>query len=1256
MRVVIDMQGLQTESRFRGIGRYTLSFVRAVVRNRGDVEIVLALSDLFPDTIDEIRSAFSDHLPPSAIRIWSSEGPIRECDAGNVERRENAELVREAFLASLRPDVIHVTSLFEGFVDDAVTSIGTLDSVSPVTVALYDLIPLANQAQYLDHNADYRAHYLRKVEWLRRASGFLAISEFSRAEGRDVLQMDDALFHDVSTAIEADFAQVDVSDEASASMLEALCIDKPFVLYTGGSDGRKNLRRLIEAFARASEAFQSPCQLVLAGRMPESDIVDLRRHAASSGVAEGDLVFTGYISDTQLVTLYRRCACFAFASWHEGFGLPALEAMACGAPVIGAATSSIVEVIDLPEALFDPFDIQDIADRLLAVLTDADFAARLRAHGLKQAQRFSWDRTACRAIDVWREIAMKHPRDVARAQHPGAKRRMAMVTPLPPERSGIADYSADLLSELSRFYEIDVILDQESVDPVMPQGVSTRDMQWFRGNAASYDRIVYQMGNSPFHRHVPDLMRDHPGVLVLHDFFLSSLMAWLEEAGGSPDAWSRALYLSHGLRAAARRQIEPGAAKHDFPSSYELVSEALGVIVHSGYARGLLEGWYGKTRDVSVIPLLKQVEWGDGRTGARETLGLPDDAFVVCSFGFLDPSKLNHLLLEAWEAAGFSQDAQCHLVFVGENHGGEYGAALKREIESLRSRQRVRITGFVDAATYRLYLQSADMAVQMRAASRGETSAAVMDCLSRGVPLVVNANGSLAEVYSEGAIVLDDDLKVDELASAMLRLRNDAALRQHMSQGGRSAIERFHRPDVCAERYRDVIEAAYAFSPAILQSKLYGHLRQRTAGWTLQRLKALSRDLAQTFPEQGSAPRLLLDLTATVSTDLHTGIERVARGILAALLRQESPGLRIEPVYLDSTSGSPEYRHARDYALRVQGALPIAGLGDDLVDPRPGDVLLTLDISGAAFVSAVRAGLLARFRKAGVRAYAMLFDLLPIRMPEVFPPGADDGHRMWLESVVTLDGAVCISRAVADDMRAWLDEVEIDPDRRFELFVSHLGFDIDASTPTTGLPDDSAGVLSAMRTRPSILMVGSIEPRKGYLQALTAFSELWDDGADVNLVIVGREGWRGLDSQARRDIPATIEKLHAHPERGNRLHWLSEASDEYLGRVYDEAACLLAASYGEGFGLPLIEAAGHGLPLLVRDIPVFREVAGSRASYFQADSAGQLASAVRHWLALHGQNLHPSSAGLARITWDEMAASIKQMLMKASAENGGIKK
>ena len=144
MRIVVDMQGAQTESRFRGIGRYTIEFVQAVVRNRGEHEVILALSGLFPETIESIYSAFDGLLPKENFRVWYAPGPVCEKDPGNEIRREAAELIREAFFEGLQADVVHITSLFEGHVDDAVTSIGRFESKVPVSVVLYDLIPLLN--------------------------------------------------------------------------------------------------------------------------------------------------------------------------------------------------------------------------------------------------------------------------------------------------------------------------------------------------------------------------------------------------------------------------------------------------------------------------------------------------------------------------------------------------------------------------------------------------------------------------------------------------------------------------------------------------------------------------------------------------------------------------------------------------------------------------------------------------------------------------------------------------------------------------------------------------------------------------------------------------------------------------------------------------------------------------------------------------------------------------------------------------------
>jgi len=205
MRIVIDMQGAQSESRVRGIGRYSLAFAQALARNRGDHEIVLALNDLFADTVEPLRAAFQGLLPQRDIRVWSAPGPVREVTPGNGGRRRVAALIREAFLMSLKPDVVHLSSMFEGYPDDAVTSIGELDTTTPVSVTLYDLIPLVNVDCYLTHDARYAQHYRSKVEQLRRASLLLAISQSSQAEARAHLPGLDCEVVNVSTAVTGEF-------------------------------------------------------------------------------------------------------------------------------------------------------------------------------------------------------------------------------------------------------------------------------------------------------------------------------------------------------------------------------------------------------------------------------------------------------------------------------------------------------------------------------------------------------------------------------------------------------------------------------------------------------------------------------------------------------------------------------------------------------------------------------------------------------------------------------------------------------------------------------------------------------------------------------------------------------------------------------------------------------------------------------------------------------------------------------------------
>jgi glycosyltransferase involved in cell wall biosynthesis len=123
-----------------------------------------------------------------------------------------------------------------------------------------------------------------------------------------------------------------------------------------------------------------------------------------------------------------------------------------------------------------------------------------------------------------------------------------------------------------------------------------------------------------------------------------------------------------------------------------------------------------------------------------------------------------------------------------------------------------------------------------------------------------------------------------------------------------------------------------------------------------------------------------------------------------------------------------------------------------------------------------------------------------------------------------------------------------------------------------------------------------------------------------------------------------VQALESHPERGDRLLWIQGGSDDYLAELYDHCACLIAASLGEGFGLPLVEAAQHKLPIIARDLPVFREIAGDHAFYFKGDSAEALATRIGEWLALYEAGSHPTSDWVRWLTWRESAEELKRLL------------
>lgn len=398
MRIVIDFQGAQTASRFRGIGRYTTALTRAILRNAGGHEVWLVLNGAFEQSVLAIRTAFDGLVPQERIRVFETPGQIAEMDPRAAPRCRAAELIREQFIALLEPDVVLVTSLFEGYVEDAIGSVGTFVDGRRTAVILYDLIPLLNPEQYLVSPSQRRA-YLRKIDSLKRAGLLLAISDYAREEAIGALELAPERVVAISTAIDESFAPSAAAAAELAAVRAAFGIARPMIMCApGGYDPRKNLPGLITAFSLLPATLRVAHQLLIASRLTGHEQQSLRAHAQRCGLGPDELILTGYVSDEDLVKLYQAATLFVLPSLHEGFGMPVLEAMACGTPSIGSNTTSIPEVIGLQEAMFDPADPQSIAERIAAVLGDPALYQRLRDHGRLQAAKFSWDSTAVRAL------------------------------------------------------------------------------------------------------------------------------------------------------------------------------------------------------------------------------------------------------------------------------------------------------------------------------------------------------------------------------------------------------------------------------------------------------------------------------------------------------------------------------------------------------------------------------------------------------------------------------------------------------------------------------------------------------------------------------------------------------------------------------------------------------------------------------------------------------------------------------------------
>jgi glycosyltransferase involved in cell wall biosynthesis len=818
MRLVIDLQGAQATSLTHGTGGHSMSLAQSMTRLKGEHEIIIALNGSFTKTIEPIRAAFDDLISQDSIRVWSMPSPASAAHKENKWRRKAAEILREEFLVSLQPDIVHITGMFEGYDTNAVHSIGDARSEFRTAATVYQPPPSFYDSATPRSADPYEVFYRAQFQHLKRADYFFSVTASAKTtlgERLGVAQNHCASF---GAAVGPHFMPCKVSATFVERIKKRLGITRSMVMCADATGDKNNLLRLIKAFSLLPPILRKSHQLVVVEQNSEELTNEFEKTLQLFGLPLDCVVATGEISADALIQLYQSCVLFVAPATVEDAGFATLEAMSCGAPVIGANTPSGIALINNALATFDPLDSISISNKMMEVLYSEQMRNALIAHGLAQAKKFNWEQSGLKAI-------------------------------------------------------------------------------------------------------------------------------------------------------------------------------------------GALEKW----ADLSTL----------------------------------------------------------------------------RHVESKR---------------------------------------------------IAVASGSVAS-------------------------KNDSDVDQSIIQK--------------------------------ISSICHGSASERD--WL-----STSRAIALNHPAL-NRPRLLVDLSELVQRDSKTGIQRVVRSILSALLNDSPAGYEVRPVYF--CNADLVYKYA-DAFIRKFLYLPTLGVVDEVVNWSYHDVFFGLDYQREVVLA--NQHLYDDMRYVGVKVYFVVHDLLPISMPKAFKKGSYIEHQQWLSVLALHDGIVAVSRTVADEIIEWLAVMGPTRSRPLKVGWFHHGADLAGSVPSKGLPTDAADTLHAIGLRQAFLLVGTIEPRKGQLQTLAAFELLWELGVDVNLVIVGKHGW---------SVDLLIGWLSTHRELGKRLFWLEAISDEYLDKVYASCVCLIAPSEGEGFGLPLIEAAKHGLPIIARDIPVFHEVAGPHATYFanKLDPA-TISESVKNWL------------------------------------------
>lgn len=391
MKILIDCQGMQTGSVYRGIGRYCHDLIDGLIcQQPEDFEIALLIDGSRQESAARIFDDFKNRKVKFVYWYSASLASLSACQVNNAEI--NSELLYEAAVINSGADLLFIGSLFEGIGETFCLPVERLHGKIKIASICYDFIPFL---EISSAPTEFRYWYARCLIRLRLCDLLLCISDYVKQKAEQFLGIKAV---NISGGVNLNIFSKNSSDPATEGLfLTSQNINQPYFFYAGGLDARKNVALLLDAFSElVKENLMDDFELVIVSGSNIHGRIFLTDRISKYGLCNKIKVL-GYVTDQELATLYRNAYMSVFPSFEEGLGMPILEAMASGIPVLSSNTTSMPEVHGMPQGQFSPHDKESLKRLLLRSKNDKAFYKDLSDHSQRHVKQFTWSNTAKRA-------------------------------------------------------------------------------------------------------------------------------------------------------------------------------------------------------------------------------------------------------------------------------------------------------------------------------------------------------------------------------------------------------------------------------------------------------------------------------------------------------------------------------------------------------------------------------------------------------------------------------------------------------------------------------------------------------------------------------------------------------------------------------------------------------------------------------------------------------------------------------------------